>query len=554
MARWGGRLILGGLALVFLLSGLYQAAHDSPTVDEAVDIASGVTSLARHDLRLNPEHDLLVHVLSAGPALLAHPVIPDGPGYRSGDWFDHTDEFVRANRAAGKLDRVVFLARLVPLVEGLLVALALYVLTDRLLGGTPAVFATGLWLSTPVFVGFSHVVSLDITFTMTVLGLCLALANDHQRVSGRSSIIVGAALGAALLARHSGLVLVPAVAVSAVASRWGAGRRTSVEAVLCAWVTAWVAVWSAFVVFGSSIDVFGPSRFDGLIGQQRSQSALVRLALAVPWPKAWAGGLAYLASTSTARPAYLFGHSWVGGRWWFFPGSLLVKAPLGLVAVLALLPIGCWRVEPSVRRRLAAVLAPAAAALVLQLLLQPLDLGLRYSIPVVAIGIVAAASITLWFRGRPALVGAAGLAATQLAAMIVATPHSIAWTPPPFTAGYRWASDSNIDYGQDERAVEHWAAGKYPAVALLLPRGTDIPPGSKRLLGSDPATVRGWVAVSATRLTVLNRDELSWLRGYCPIGTINGSVLVYRFDGPPDTTPGSAMPAGVCHTEYSRRV
>lgn len=554
MGRWGGRLILGGLALVFLASGLYQAAHDSPTVDEAVDIASGVTSLARHDLRLNPEHDLLVHVLPAGPALLAHPVIPEGPGYRRGDWFDHTDEFLRANRAAGKLDRVVFLARLVPLLEGLLVALALYALTDRLLGRTPAVVAAGLWLSTPVFVGFSHVVSLDVTFTLAVLAVCLALAHDHRQPSRRSAILVGLALGGALVARHSGLVLVPAVAVSAVASRWGAGRRASIEAVLAAWGTAWVAVWVAFVAFGSSVDVFAGSRFDGLIGQQRSQSVLVRLALAVPWPKEWAGGLAYLALTSTARPAYLFGHAWVGGRWWFFPGSLLVKAPLGLVVVLLLLPVGCWRLEPSARRRMGAVLAPVAAALLLQLLVQPLDLGLRYAIPVVAIGLVAAASITLWFRGRPAVVGAAGLAATQIAAMIVATPHSIAWTPPPFTAGYRWASDSNIDYGQDERAVEHWAAGKHPAVALLLPRGTDIPPGSTRLLGSDPATVRGWVAVSATRLTVLNRGELSWLRGYCPVGTINGSVLVFRIAGPPDTRPGPPIPAGVCRTDYSRRV
>lgn len=554
MARWGGRLILGGLALVFLASGLYQAAHDSPTVDEAVDIASGVTSLARHDLRLNPEHDLLVHVLPAGPALLGHPVIPDGPGYRSGDWFGHTDEFMRANRAAGRLDRVVFLSRLVPLLEGLAVAAALYALTDRLLGGAPAVLAAGLWLSTPVFLGFSHVVSLDVTFTLAVLAVCLALVHDHRHASRRSAILVGLALGGALLARHSGLVLVPPVAVSVVASRGSAARRAGVEAVLAAWATAWATVWVAFVAFGSSVDVFAGNRLDGLIGQQRSQSGLVRLALAVPWPREWAGGLAYLALTSTARPAYLFGQAWSGSRWWFFPGSLIVKAPIGVVAVLVLVPVGCWKLDPSARRRLATVLGPVAVALVLQLLLQPLDLGLRYAFPVVAIGLVPAASITSWWRGRLATVGAAGLAATQLAAMIVASPHSMAWTPPPFTAGFRWASDSNVDYGQDQRAVERWARGKHPAVALLLPRGADIPIGSRPLLGSDPGALRGWVAISATRLTVLNRDELSWLRGYCPVGTINGSILVYRIDGPPDTRPGPARPEGVCRREYSRRV
>ena len=37
--------------------------------------------------------------------------------------------------------------------------------------------------------------------------------------------------------------------------------------------------------------------------------------------------------------------------------------------------------------------------------------------------------------------------------------------------------------------------------------------------------MRGWVAVSVTSLTALDRDELSWLRAYCPVGTIGGSIV-----------------------------
>jgi hypothetical protein len=167
--------VLVPLALLFTALGLVEAWRDSPTVDETVDIAAGVTSLVRHDLRLNPEHGVLAHVLPALPALLARPVVPDGPGYRSGDWFDHTDEFVRANQAAGRLHRVVFLSRLIPLVEALAIAGLLHTLGARLFGEWPGVLAGALWLTTPVFVGFGHLASVDVAFTLATLAVSLAL-------------------------------------------------------------------------------------------------------------------------------------------------------------------------------------------------------------------------------------------------------------------------------------------------------------------------------------------------------------------------------------------
>ena len=66
------------------------------------------------------------------------------------------------------------------------------------------------------------------------------------------------------------------------------------------------------------------------------------------------------------------------------------------------------------------------------------------------------------------------------------------------------------------------------------------------LIGTPPDALHGWVAVSVTNLTALHRDELSWLRAYCPVGSIGGSILLYYFDAPPDATPGPTMPVGPC--------
>jgi len=551
--RRRARLLLIPLALIFLASGLIEAWRDAPTVDESIDIAAGVTGLVRHDLRLMPEHGVLTRVLPAVPALLAHPVVPDGPGYKSGDWFDHTDEFVRANTAAGRLHRVVFLSRLVPLVEGLAIAWLLYLLGARLFGESAGVLAAGLWLTTPVFVGIGHLVSIDVAFTLATLGVSLALLNFLEAPSQRRAVVVGLASGAALLIRHLGLVLlVIAIAVVAMAGAKRA-RRVALRHAAIVTLVSWATVWIVVRVLASPSGGAAGSRLDHLVSAARGDSQLSRLVLAIPWPKEWAAGFAYLVLTATARPAYLFGQAWNGGRWWYFLGAVLVKVPLVAVVVLLVGLFGWTRVPRSDARKAMAVIAIPAIALYVTLAAQPLDLGLRYAFPVLALWFVAAGPIVLLGRPLWRRVGAAALGVTQLAAIAVAYPHSIAWTPPPFQPAYRYTTDSNVDYGQDNGRVADWAVGRAPLVDLLLPRGVDPPPGSRALLDVPVAEVRGWVAVSPTRLETAERDTLSWLRAYCPVATIGGSVLVYRFDAPVDPRPGPTMPAGLCSGGASRR-
>jgi hypothetical protein len=545
--------VLVPLALIFLATGLVEAWRDAPTVDEAIDVAAGVTSIVRHDLRLMPEHGVLTRVLPAVPALLAHPVVPDGPGYESGDWFDHTDEFVRANTTAGRLHRVVFLSRLVPLLEGLAIALMLYLLGRRLFGEPAGVLAAGLWLTTPVFVGFGHIVSIDVAFTLTTLGVSFALLKFLEAPSQLRALVVGLVAGAGLLVRHLGLVLVAiAVVVIAVEGARRARRAALQQAAIVAFVS-WATVWVVVRLVASPPGGAGGSRLDGIIQAGRGNSFSSRLVLALPWPKEWAAGFAYLVLTSTARPAYLFGQAWNGGRWWYFLGAVLVKVPLVATVALVIGPLGWSRVPRADVRRAIAVIAFPALVLYVVVAAQPLDLGLRYAFPSLALWFVAAGPIVLLGTRLWRRIGATALAVTQLAAFAVAYPHAIAWTPPPFQPAYRYATDSNVDYGQDTGRVRDWAEGRAPLVDLLLPRGVDPPPGSRPLLGAPTAEVHGWVAVSATRLATVDRDALSWLRAYCPVGTIGGSVLLYRFDAPVDPRPGPTMPVDLCSGDASVR-
>ena len=137
--------------LVFLVVGLVEARRDAPTVDEAVDMTAGLVAVQNHDLRMNPEHGLLHHVLPGVlPVLFADPLLPRTPAYADGDWFDYTADVISANDRAGTLDDVLFWFRVVPLLVGAATGVLLYALGARLISRVGGLIAAGLWLTTPV--------------------------------------------------------------------------------------------------------------------------------------------------------------------------------------------------------------------------------------------------------------------------------------------------------------------------------------------------------------------------------------------------------------------
>lgn len=535
--------------------GLVGAARDSPTVDEAIDVASGLVAVEHRDLRMVPEHGVLPRVLAAVPvALFADPIVPRDDAYERGDWFDHTDSVIRANDEAGRLDRILFLSRLVPIGFGVGVGFALYALGRRLFGPAEGTVAAALWLGSPVAVGHAHFAMIDVPFTLTVLLLSLVLLRDLERPTAGSAALIGCTLAVSLLTRHSAVVLVPAIAAVVVVAR----RTERRDAVVALGVIGVVTLASMFAVVRAvdvrPVDGEPRERFDALIDGVAAENPAFALVMAVPAPVEWKAGFAYLVETNDARPSWLAGQSWEGGRWWFFPASALLKLPL-LVTLVLLAAAGGWaRVAAEERRRALLVVAAPAGLYAAFLLVQELNTGVRMAFPVLALVMVLAGpSIRLVSsRAREATMTVGAL--VLLGGMVVAAPHSLAWSPWPFTPAHRWVSDSNVDFGQDLGELRGLASkGELVAATYLAPRGLDDVIDLPDVRGAAPEAMIGTIAVSTTRLTVLDRDELSWLRAYCPVGSLGGSILLFTFDEPPDVSPGPDRPRDFCDGDVSRR-
>jgi hypothetical protein len=258
----------------------------------------------------------------------------------------------------------------------------------------------------------------------------------------------------------------------------------------------------------------------------------------------------------------LLGTAWRGINVWFWPATLLVKVSTPVLILLVagtLVLVGLVRSgevgRDTWRQTLVAVIVPALILFVFELP-NPKALGVRYLLPTIALWTVVASPLALVARRKSMAVGLGLVMAAAAVLTALSYPDSLAWTAPPFTPGYRVATDSNVDWGQDFGLLTAWSRGRHPYVAYFGPRGVTVAdiPGARPLVGVAPGAVSGWVAASASDLTSARAGPLAWLRAYCPVRSLGGSILIYYFAHPPTAGPGPATPAPLCSGSVSHRV
>jgi 4-amino-4-deoxy-L-arabinose transferase-like glycosyltransferase len=536
-------VMLAVMAAGFLALGLAEARADGPTFDEPVYVSAGVAAVLHHDVTLNEEHPPLFKVLAVLPVLFTHPVVPADGRWSGNDEDSYGARFVAAQLAAGKLRRVTFASRLVPLAETAAVAFVLFGIAGELSGPVAGALAGVLWLASPLVLGIGHLDGTDVPFALGVALSSWALLRWLRLRNTRALVWLGLAFAAAAETQVTGLLVVASGLAVIVGAEWRSGLMRALRLAGLAGLIVWAAVWAVYIVLDPAM--------------------LLQVPLLVPRP--YLDGISYLAVHDTSgSAAYIAGIAYAGGRWWYWPLSLVIKWPGTALLLLVAGVIGCLRLRPDPRRRAGLAVALPAALIACFTLAMPKDVGVRYLLPVLALWAAAAASglVTVLGaapgRGRKRLAGLT--AAVLLGAAVFSTagsfPRSIAWTAWPFRPGYAMVTDSNVDWGQGLYALRSWSARRDPWVAYFGPRGittADIP-SARPLLGAAPAGVDGWAAVSVTALNSANRSSLGWLRAWCPVGILDATILIYHFSRPPVPTSArrpAPRPAELCPGQWS---
>ena len=202
-------LLLVMLCVVFVF--MFSAAeNESATTHGPAHIAASYGLVKYFDYRLNLEEPPLAKILSGVPLLFANLTFPD----THESWAQGVNkEYVAGEEflynSGNNAQTILLLSRFGPMLLVLLTILLIYFWSKQLMGQWWAFLPTILFAFSPTVLGHGHIVMTDVAATF---GIMLSLYTfTNYLLSPRTSrfFLAGLALGLALLAKFSTIVLIP---------------------------------------------------------------------------------------------------------------------------------------------------------------------------------------------------------------------------------------------------------------------------------------------------------------------------------------------------------
>ena len=523
------------LLLVFFVQGILFIRANSQTVDEAVHLAAGYSYLATRDFRLDSEHPPLTTELQALPLFLFYrlPFDPDPQNWRDGNSYLIGRDFLY--KSAVSADQILTLSRLPNLFLGSILILFVGWWAFCLWGSHAAILAMTLACFEPNLVAHSSLVTNDLGVTLFVF---LAMYFLWEYVNSPTWVLLaatGICTGMALLSKFSALLLLPIISIVTLILLLSSGRplllplNNNANQRRYKFLESTAALF--VILFFASLTIPPVYFFQGF--------------------ERWLSGLQLiLGIAQEGRPAFFLGQYSYQGWWNYFVVVFLIKTPLGTLALI-FASIALHKFGSLLRwREFVFLLAPVIVFFVVTSQ-SKVAIGLRYILPVYPFLLVLASRLaTVRFQRRwltLVLVGAP-LVFIAISSLRIA-PHHLAYFN-EFVGGpdqgYRYLSDSNLDWGQDLKGIKLYMEKEKLPIIYLSYFGTAPPsyygiryqyvPGSWPLEWPPPADK---VPATASRkilaISVYNLQDVStadyplfrWLWTRNPIAKIGYSIFIY---------------------------
>ncbi|MEU1011294.1 phospholipid carrier-dependent glycosyltransferase [Streptomyces sp. NPDC005890] len=538
--RWLPPLLVALLLAQLAAAMVTTAVQQTPTIDEPVYVATATDYLREHRLRYNPEHPPLGKLLIAPGVAVADPHYDPSHTGNQGEVGRHL-----LYASGNDPGRLMLWARLPVIALTLLCGLVVFAFARDLMGTAGGLAALALYAFSPDVITHGSLATLDMPAVAFLLTACW-LAWRARRRPARYLPLTGAALGAAAATKMSALPAVPVVmalaALSALAAHrsdavswrplpWLRARRPAVSALVGAGVVAVVAVavvWAAYAAVDPRLRFVPAEPVPGVHGLRG------RLVELLPVPPAYRAGMrVQFGLEDYPWQGYLFGHLYTGSLWYYLPAALLVKTPLGLLALGA---AGAVAVVAQRRLRPAApYLLAAPAVLLAAAMTGSRDFGTRYALFVPVFLAVAAAGVpALRWRWAGLLTGA--LVLSVAVSSVRTFPYYLPYANEAFggpAQTHRLLHDSNVDWGQDLGRLADRLRERYPGERVwLVYKGSGVP-SYYGIHAADPRTVppdrvHGLLVVSDSAVAKARGRLAELIAGSRPVGEVGHSISLYR--------------------------
>ncbi len=576
--------------------------NDSLVVDEVPHIGAGYSYLVKQDMRLNPEHPPLAKDLAAIPLLFLN-LKQDVFNTKfwqtdvNGQWeFGRNLIFNSGNDA----DQIRHFARLPILLFFVLSAVLLFKWARRLYGDLGAIIALILFSFSSTVIAHSRFVTTDMAALFGVLLATYFFTNYLKNPTIKNLVIAGLVFGVALLCKFSTVLLVPFFLLLAliypVRERWKTILFTLFIFVIGTVIVLWPIYYLQIRNFPPDKQQYETGYILTSVYRQISTSmALVVKASGEPLLRPLAhyslGLLRVLHQNIEPHNVFFLGDVLFFGSHFYFPVVYFLKEPLawwGLV-IISLLFLA-WSRPPRRSRILDLPEAnrdnsPTAGlvwgvkdfiqnhfeefAMLLWLVIywvttvnSSLNIGVRHLLPIYPFAIllvsgqiakmVKRAKENFNFKSKALIFTVFFLLSWYVVENIKVYPlyltyfNQVAGGP---SGGYRYVTDSNLDWGQDLIRFSDWVKkNNIPKIELDYFGWADQSYylgsrfewlWSKKYLNAEDFKAKnksdGWLAVSVTYLQESEGPQeypqypnYLWLKSYQPVTIIGHSIFVYN--------------------------
>jgi 4-amino-4-deoxy-L-arabinose transferase-like glycosyltransferase len=520
-------------------------------------------------LRLNPEHPPLGKALAALPLVIhgAHADYSGAAWKVAAEFFPaYGAQWMFGDAVLGRWNdwkSTLMWARFPMLILTLLLGCFVFHYSSRVGGPWGGLLCLTAYVTTPAFLVFGPLVLTDLAVTLFSLVALWQLGEIWAVPSPRNALLFGLSLGAALLSKFTGLLIIPVVIVLFVQTRfwptatepvnkeerrgwrrarWGCVLRGVLWAALFVYVVYFILSWNQPA---DALDRVGTGQW----------VSLVRRPLMPLW--LYCRGL-LLMLVMGSRTTFLLGHAYSHGVPYYFPVVFALKSSSGFLLLLllaAVLSVVCRKLGisaiPDTVRGHWHVLIIAFFVFLTVCLLSRLDISIRhFMIPMVLL-ILMLAPIPRMINALPqrhllqALTVA--LVLSCLLPILIAYPYlfpfvnSLALGYP----AYYVVNDSNVSWNEGLPDVERfvrqeqlkeikldWASLSDPALVVPEAQIWDCQAPTDRDAGQ-------WVAVTA--VSILENHNCGYLQQYPHRQLAGGAFCVFQL---PTPIPAAGTPGG----------
>ncbi|MET9906864.1 phospholipid carrier-dependent glycosyltransferase [Streptomyces sp. NPDC006476] len=528
------RLLLPLLVVVLLAqmaaAMVTAAVQQTPTIDEPIYVATAADYLHEHRVRLNPEHPPLGKLVIAAGVAIADPHLDTS--YK-GDQSRFAQHLLYAS--GNDPWRLMFWARLPVIVLTLLFGLVVFAFARELAGAAAGLAALAVYAFSPDLIAHGSLATLDVP----AAGFVLTSAWLLWRARGRPRLYVplaGLALGAGLATKMSVLPVVPVLVALAAWAVWRPGSADRRRALARSLGAAGVVAVAAVAVVWASYLVVDPRLRWSPAGQQVPavhglKGLLVRL---MPVPESYRDGMRIqFGLEKYPWQGFLFGHLYTGSRWYYLPAALLVKTPLGMLALWAagaVVMVTVRRLRPAAPY----VLVPAAV-LMASAMTGSRDFGTRYAL-FMPMFLAVAAGCVLLVRWRWAPLATGALVVFVAVSSLRTFPYYLPYSNEAFggpSKTYLRLHDSNVDWGQDLGRLADRLRERYRGERVwLVYKGSGVP-AYYGIDASDPRKVparqvHGLLVVSDTAVDKARGQLGTLIDSSRPVDEVGHSITIYR--------------------------